>query len=284
VQNPVPASLKTVFIAAFLIVPGVWPIFGQELLGNGDFEDGRLVPWNVKQSPGGSVALVTQNSPFNTVYPTGTSSVQLKDDDSSDFVDQPSIEQPFTAQTAILFGFDFKMPNPGDASPWYVAWNGENDTTGFFFRLGGADGLSIEFNLQKVADLKANVWYHIEGFADVVNQKVIGTISNTSGDSATFDGGFPFGVKNNIDSVVVSDGDAARNPDVLLDNFYSRPVTLQIASNSKGEQVISWFGTGFTLQSTTTLGSAAQWTSIPGAQGSYTNTFSDPARFFRLTR
>ena len=117
-----------------------------------------------------------------------------------------------------------------------------------------------------------------------MNQKVSGTISNTLGDSAPFEGGFPFGVKNQIDSVVVSDGDAARNPDVLLDNFYSRPVTLEIASNLKGEEVVSWFGTGFTLQSTTTLGNGAQWTNIPGAEGSYTNSFSDPIRFFRLTR
>ncbi len=283
-QEPLPACLKTISIAAILLASTLPSAFAQELIANGNFEAGRLAPWTVKQSPGGSVALVSENSPFNSVYPGGSSSVRLQDDDSSDFLDQPSIEQSLGAQTAILFGFDFKMPGLGDASPWYVAWNGENDTTGFFFRLGGADGLSIEFNLQKVADLKANTWYHIEGFADVVNQKVSGTVFNNAGDSAPFEGGFPFGVKSHLDSVVVSDGGETRNPDVLLDNFTSRPLSLQITVNAQGEKVVTWSGAGFTLQTATTVGTGAEWTSIPGAQGSYTNTFSEPTRVFRLMR
>lgn len=270
-------------LASVCLVHSVLAVRAQELILNGDFESGHLAPWVADQVAGSSLTLTGENSPFHSVYPAGSASLLLKDDDSSDFLDQPSIRQPFAGLSSLVFGFDFKMPQPGDPSPWYVAWNGENDTTAFFFRVGGADGVSVEFNLQKIADLKSNVWYHVAGWADAAAQKVEGTISNTLGDSATFQGDFPFGVKVEVNAVVVSDGDAARNPDVLLDNFYSRSVALQVSSQPNGDEVITWLATAFRLQSSPALFPKPQWTDIPGVRGAYTNTPSEKMRFFRLT-
>jgi hypothetical protein len=277
VRNALPACLKSIILLFTL----AHPVHGQELLKNGDFEGGRLPPWTVNQPAGSLLALAAENSPFQTVYSGGTSSIRIKDDDA-DF-EEPSLRQSFTAQSAILFSFDFKVPG-GGASPWYVAWNGDGDTTAFFFSLGGGDGTSIDFNQQKVADLAANLWYHVEGWADAPHQQIEGKITSVAGNQSSFTGTFPFGVKSELNAVVISDGDAAPNPDVLLDNFSSRPVTLDIASNAAGQQVITWLAPGFTLQSATSLGKGATWGDVPSASGAYTNTFSGGVHFFRLTR
>ena len=255
-------------------------VFGQELIKNGDFEGGRLPPWTSIQPAGSLIALTGENSPFHGIYPAGASSLRITDD-NSDF-EQPSFHQAFAPHDAILFGFDFKMLTVGDPTAWFVAWLGENDTTAFFFSLGGADGTSVELNQQKISDLLPNVWYHVEGWADAPQQKLEGSIISSDGVRSSFQGTYPFGVKSEFNAIVVSDGNAAAN-DVLLDNFYSRPITLDIASNAVGQQVITWLAPGFTLQSTTGLGSGATWTGVPSASGAYTNAFSGGVHFFRLT-
>lgn len=276
VQNALPACLKRViFLAVFSC-----PVIGQELINNGDFEGGRLPPWAASQVTGSSVALTGENSPFTDVYPAGKASLRLTDD-NSDF-EQPSVHQSFSPHDTILFGFDFKMFTTGDPTSWFVAWVGENDTTAFFFSLGGADGASVELNQQKIADLASNMWYHVEGWANAPGQKVEGSIVRADGVRNTFQGTFPFGVKSQFNSVIVSDGNAGPN-DVLLDNFTSRLVTLNVASNAAGQQVITWGAPGFALQSSTSLAAGAMWTDVPGASGAFTNTFTDVRRFFRLT-
>lgn len=277
VPNAVPACLKTVGILTLLSCS----ITAQELIKNGDFEVGRLPPWTTTQVAGSSVAIAGENSPFTAIYPAGKASLHIVDD-NSDF-EQPSVHQSFAAHDTILFAFDFKVFGTTDPTSWFVAWLGENDTTAFFFSLGGADGASVELNQQKIADLASNTWYHVEGWANAPEQKVEGSILSAAGARSTFEGTFPFGVKTEFNGVVVSDGNAGAN-DVLLDNFSSRLVTLDMSVNTAGQQVITWAAPGFTLQSSAGLGSAAHWSDVPGASaGAYTNTPSGDMRFFRLT-
>lgn len=260
-----------------LLFAGAGLLHAQELLRNGDFEAGRLPPWSITEVTGSKVSLQAENSPFAS----GNSSVLLNDDDS--VFDEPSLRQSFEATPSVTFGFDFKMLPGEELIPWYVAWNGEGDTTGFFFSLGGADGTSIELNQQRIADLKRNVWYRIEGWADAPRQSVRGSLQEHGGVRTDFTGGFPFALNTALNAVEVSDGNDERTPSLVLDNFTTRPISLEIARNAAGETVITWPLPDFRLQSVATV-AETNWTDVASSAGVYTNTFTDRMRFFRLAR
>jgi hypothetical protein len=270
-QLPAAARPLLVFLCSITAVSA------QELIGNGGFEEGRLLPWAVQEAAGSAVRIVSENSAFGP----GASAVQMTDDDS-DF-EQPGLVQTFEAQAVVLFAFDFKFLGGEENSPWYVAWQGENRTTAFFFSVGGLDGRSIELNQARIAALKTNVWYHVEGFADAPHQSVKGVLRENGGAETAFESGFPFGVKETIGAVEVSDGDAARNSPMLLDNFSARAISLAITPAPAG-QIITWAAADFRLQSTAQLGPGAAWADLASGAGIYTNTSPDAVRFFRLIR
>ncbi|HTG45199.1 MAG TPA: hypothetical protein VK633_11780 [Verrucomicrobiae bacterium] len=260
-----------------------WSILGQELTENGNFEIQRLPPWAVVAAPGASVTLVPENSPFTGLYGAGNSSVRVHDEDFE--ASAPAVRQRFAATESILFGFDFQAPAQSSLSSWYVAWEGDDNTTAFFFAIGGADGSSLDFNQSKIAEITPHEWYHVEGSAGARGQKVEGFVTDTRGNRASFSGGFPFGVKNDLSAVVVSDGDAGPNEDILLDNFSSRLVRLSISRNAQGDEVVAWpSGLHFALEAKASLNPGTAWTPIATPDGSYTNKVSDPMQFYRLVQ
>src|SRR4051794_11151180 len=180
-------------------------LHAQELIADGDFE-GQDLPWVVSAVPSSNVTLSQQNSPFDNPYPIGTTSLELADDDSED--EFPSLRQSLAAGSpAIFFGFDFKAPLTANRSAWYVAWEGENGVTAFFFNIGGGDGSSLELNnQQKIGTLAPNKWYHVQGYAEASRQIVEGFLLGENGQRNDFQGRFSATATNQFSSVFISDG------------------------------------------------------------------------------
>jgi hypothetical protein len=257
----------------------------QELITNGNFEGAALAPWGTAAPAGTSVAIANESSPFQTIYAAGTRSVRITDDDVS--FEAPSFQQSFSAQAGIRFAFDFKLAATAPQSAWYVIWSGEEDTTAFFFAIGGQDGTSFDFNQNRVATLEANMWYHVEGTADAPNQQIVGAIQNTRGERFTFSGGFPFGVQRVVSSVSVTDGDQGQNPAINFDNFSARAEavalpSLSIVRQPDGQVAVSWTVAGYSLQASEQVGPNAQWQDIPTAGQTFITFPEQPTRFFRL--
>lgn len=262
-------------------------LHAQELITNGNFEGAGFSPWEVSAPAGSAISSVTENSPFQAVFPAGTRAARLSDDDSE--FETPYLKQAFTPQPGVQFSFDFKSTGSNPGSAWYVIWTGEDGTTAFFFSIGGQDGSSFDLNQSAIMPLQADVWYHVEGVADAPNQRVSGSIQNSLGQRSTFEGGFPFGVQRTLTGVNITDGDQAQNPPILFDNISARAATiasarLTIAPAPGGQVTVSWTAAGYTLQAASELSPNAQWTNVQTAEQSYTTTAEDPAQFFRLVQ
>jgi hypothetical protein len=252
----------------------------QELMADGDFE-GEDLPWVVSAVPNSNVTLVSQNSPFDYPYPVGTTSLELIDDDSED--EFPSLRHTLARPIGgIFFGFDFKAPLAATASRWDIAWEG-GGTTAFFFSIGGGEPSISLNNQQKIDSLAPNKWYHLQGYAEAARNTVEGFILGENGDRADFQGQFSVVPTNLLSSVYISDGTPQRSEILLLDNFATRPVSLESTWNDQGQQVISWLGSSnFVLQATSALGTS--WTNVPTATTGFTNGLAGQAQFFRLKR
>lgn len=277
--------LRTLACVAAAVVPAA--LHAQELITNGNFEGPTLTPWVVSAPAGTSVATINDNSPYLSRYPLGTKAVRLQDDDVE--FETPSFDQTFAPQAAIQFAFDFKAPAEAPGSPWYVIWTGDQDTTAFFFSIGGQDGASISLNQTTVTRLEVNMWYHIEGIANAPGQTVTGTVVNARGERASFSGGFPFGVNSVLNAVTVTDGDQARNEPLLVDNISAQPFLIEppapaltISPAPDGQITVSWTASGFSLQSSSNVGTGAQWITVPTTGQSYTASADQPRQFFRL--
>jgi len=278
-------TLNCLKVFIYVLAP-ISALSGQEFLTNGNFESELPPSWEMTTVPQSGITPFGENSPFTYPYGPGILSLRLHDDDS-DF-QAPSLRQSFAPTPVVFFGFDFKVPSTTTGSSWYVAWEGDKmdqPTTAFFFTLGGADGGSLLFNQGKITDLATNTWYHIQGYADAPRQIVEGFFVNERGQRGDFHGGFPFNVMNQISSVFISDADAAQNSDVLIDNFATRQVSLELFQYSGGQEVLRWLGsTNVILQSTGALEPGVQWTNVVTVNTSYTNTTAGTSRFFRLVR
>lgn len=275
--------LRTLACLSSAVAPAA--LHGQELIANGNFEGAGLSSWEVSAPAGTTVATINESSPFRSPYPAGTKAARLTDDDS-DF-DTPYFRQAFAPQAGIQFSFDFKAAAAAPASPWYVIWRGDEDTTAFFFAIGGQDGVSIQLNQSTIAALEANLWYHVEGLADAPNQTISGSIANSRGERITFTSGFPFGVQSVINGVTIADGDQTRNEPVIVDNFSAQPValataSLNIAPAPDGRVTVSWTAAGYLLQGSAEIGSNAQWATIQTDSQSFTTGADQPTQFFRL--
>jgi hypothetical protein len=277
--------LRTFACLGFAALPA--GLHAQELIANGNFEGAGLSPWEVSAPAGSAIASVAENSPFGSVFPAGSRAVSLSDDDSE--FETPYLRQAFAAQPRTQFSFDFKAVAVSPGSAWYVIWTGEQDTTAFFFSIGGQDGTTLDLNQTSIMPLEAGVWYHVEGVADAPNQIITGSVENSLGQRSNFESGFPFGVQQAVELVTITDGDQAQNQPVVFDNISAKTAVvaaarLSIAPGPNGQVTVSWTAAGYTLQAARGLGPNAQWTDVTTTGQSHTTPAEDPARFFRLVQ
>jgi hypothetical protein len=202
-----------------------------ELLVNGDLESySGIFPnaWGFSPGAPGS-GPTTPNSPFTGVYPAGTTSLLMTDSTSVDLA--PMLGQSFTPQTGqVTYSADFMLGNLTGA-PEYLAFSGNHSNpnvglvTAFLFVIDGpGNTLSAGYTGgSPFMTLSPNVWYHIDGSADVVTKTISGTVTPFGGSPVPFsDFTNPFIV--DLRRIEFSDSfsqgsNAYQNGDLYVDNI-----------------------------------------------------------------
>jgi hypothetical protein len=219
-----------VFFAAPMLLslaPGAHAV---ELLTNGDLESWAFTAptsWAYTAGQPGS-GQTTPNSPFTGIYPAGTSSLLFVDGPSVDST--PFLAQSFTPQAAINFSVDFRM-NTQSGSNWYYVVEGNHSNpvvglvTAFVFGIDDASGNLVDNNNSPILALTPNVWYHLEGTADIGTHLLSGSVTPFGGSPTSYSNvGFnAFTVDlrrvSIQDSSSAGPGPTFQNGDILVDNF-----------------------------------------------------------------